>query len=222
MRIRPYCTLDDTAPANALHERSRLSCYIADMPLEERTDMSSPATIVTTMTRFLMISAFTLLAGCAGYSGAGLKPGIATVTDVEASMGTPAMVWKNPQGQVIQLAYPRGPAGYVSFMAHFNDQGKLEKIEQVLDERHFAQLKAGMTQADVLRILGPYRDTNVFPARDELDWNYGYCSQNLQRMAYSVMFDTRTSLVTGGQTNPDPLFPGGKMYAQPCIPWTGN
>ena len=184
--------------------------------------MTAPLKAATTITRFLTTCAATLLIGCAGYSGAGLQPGIATIADVEASMGTPAMTWKNRQGQIIQLAYPRGPAGYVTFIAYFNDSGKLENIVQVLDERHFAQLKTGMTQADELRIIGPYRDTNVFPARDELDWNYGYCSQNLQRMAYSVMFDTKTNLVTGGQTNPDPLFPGGKMYAQPCIPWTGN
>ena len=176
----------------------------------------------TWLSRGIACAAIFVLSACAGYSGAGLKPGVATVTEVEASMGQPAMSWKNQQGQITQLAYPRGPAGYVSFMAYFDPQGKLLRIEQVLDERHFAMIKADMTQAEVLRILGPYRDTNVFTARNELDWNYGYCSQNLQRMAYSVMFDTRTGLVTGGQTNPDPLFPGGKMYAQPCIPWTGN
>lgn len=160
--------------------------------------------------------------GCASYSGAGLKPGVATVADVEATMGIPAMRWDDARGQVSQLAYPRGPAGYVTFMAFFDGAGKLIKIDQVLNERHFALVTVGSTQAEVLKILGPYRDTNVFSARDELDWNYGYCSQNIQRMAYSVMFDTKTGLVTGGQTNPDPLFPGGKMYAQPCVPWTGE
>ena len=179
-------------------------------------------TLKSTLHRGFVALVVALLTACAGYSGAGLKPGAATIADTEASMGQPAMAWKNKQGQIIQLAYPRGPAGYVSFMAYFNDQGKLEKIEQVLDERHFAMIQPGATKDDVLRILGPYRDTNVFPARDELDWNYGYCSQNLQRMAYSVMINTKTGLVTGGQTNPDPLYPGGKMYAQPCIPWTGN
>ena len=176
----------------------------------------------TKLSGWLIAMAAATLTACASYSGAGLKPGIATVADVEATMGQPAMVWKNKQGQITQLAYPRGPAGFVSFMAYFDAQGKLQKIEQVLDERHFFLVKNGMTQDEVLRILGPYRDSNVFTARNELDWNYGYCSQNLQRMAYSVMFDTKTGLVTGGQTNPDPLFPAGRMYAQPCIPWTGN
>ena len=170
----------------------------------------------------LLLGVLGSVSGCASYSGSGLKPGVATVADVETTMGVPALQWKNAQGQVTQLAYPRGPAGYVTFMAFFDNAGKLQKITQVLDEKHFAQIPKGATQADVLKILGPERDTNVFSARDELDWNYGYCSQNLQRMAYSVMFDTKTLLVTGGQTNPDPLFPGGKMYAQPCIPWTGN
>ena len=162
------------------------------------------------------------IGGCASYSGAGLKPGVSTVADVESTMGAPGMSWKNSEGQIVQLAYPRGPAGYVTFMVFFDDAGKMQKIEQVLNEKHFAQVQIGATQEQVLKILGPYRDTNVFTARDEMDWNYGYCSQNLQRMAYSVIFDTKTLLVTGGQTNPDPLFPGGKIYAQPCIPWTGN
>ena len=184
--------------------------------------MVAPRTLFKPQKTWLLLATIALISGCAGYSGSGLKPGIATITDVESSMGQPALAWKNTQGQVVQLAYPRGPAGYVTFMAFFSDAGKLDKIEQVLDERHFALIKTGATKEEVLRIIGPYRDTNVFSARDELDWNYGYCSQNLQRMAYSVMFDTKTGLVTGGQTNPDPLFPGGKMYAQPCIPWTGN
>ena len=88
--------------------------------------------------RFLiaLITGFAL-AGCASYSGAGLKPGVATVADVEATMGQPGLAWKNTQGQVVQLAYPRGPAGWVSFMVYFDDQGKMTRKEQVLDLQHF-------------------------------------------------------------------------------------
>lgn len=94
--------------------------------------------------------------------------------------------------------------------------------DNALGERHFYLIKTGMTPDQVLRILGPYGDSNSFPARDELDWNYGYCSQFMQRMEYSVMFNTETGLVSGGQTNPDPLFPTRRQYAQPCTRWTSN
>ncbi|SBT04719.1 conserved hypothetical protein [Candidatus Accumulibacter aalborgensis] len=49
-----------------------------------------------------------------------------------ASMGEPAMVWKNPDGSE-QLAYPRGPAGTQTFMAYVGPDGTLQRIEKVLD-----------------------------------------------------------------------------------------
>ena len=49
-----------------------------------------------------------LLSACASYSGSNLKPGVATLPEVTASMGEPAMRWKDPDGRE-QLAYPRGP-----------------------------------------------------------------------------------------------------------------
>ena len=44
----------------------------------------------------LGLTILALLAGCASYSGRGLKPGIATETKVRAEMGTPAATWETP------------------------------------------------------------------------------------------------------------------------------
>ena len=51
-----------------------------------------------------MTIAAVFITGCASYSGAGLKPGIATLQDVEATMGQPAMVWKNDRGLITPLS----------------------------------------------------------------------------------------------------------------------
>lgn len=171
---------------------------------------------------FIVVSTALTLTGCASYSGAGLKPGMATVSDVQASMGEPGLTWKYAHGQINQMAYVRGPAGWVSFMVYFDDAGKLTHIDQVLDERHFTLVPIGATQDEVLKILGPYRDTYEFPAKNELDWNYGYCSSSLLRMTFSVTFDDRTLLVKGNGNNPDPYYQRGGMYTTYCIPWTGS
>lgn len=170
----------------------------------------------------VMTIAAVLISGCASYSGAGLKPGIATVQDVESTMGQPAMAWKNDRGLITQLSYPRGPAGWVSFMVYFDDQGKMTRKEQVLDLKHFTEIKIGDTQEQVLKILGPYRDTYHFPQKKALDWNWGWCDQSLLRMAFTVTFDEDTLLVKTTEIWPDPFYQRGGMYSTYCEPWTGD
>ena len=61
-----------------------------------------------------LFSAF-LMTACASYNGRGLLAGVATVRDVMAVMGEPALRWQDADGSQ-QLAYPRGPAGYHTYM----------------------------------------------------------------------------------------------------------
>ena len=92
-----------------------------------------------------------LLCACAAYNGHGLKPGVDQLENVLEVMGQPAMRWQNPDGSV-QLAYPRGPMGYHTFMVHIGSDGKLRQIENVLDEKTFSRIQPGMTEEDVLHI----------------------------------------------------------------------
>lgn len=169
----------------------------------------------------LLIIAFAvlkpILTGKDSYSGTTLKPGVSTLADVEATMGKPAETWQNERGQVSQLSYPRGPAGYVSFMVHMSPDGTVRDVDQVLDEAHFDQVRPGMSQSDVLRILGPARSTNVFASKNRLYWNYGYCSEFGRRMEYAVEFDNTTKRVTGRVEIPDPLVNGSESGF--CQPW---
>lgn len=80
-----------------------------------------------------------VLSACAGYSGYGLKPGVATLPEVIATMGKPTLSWKDPDGSE-QLAYPRGPAGPQTFMVFMAPDGRLQRIEQVLNMEHFARI----------------------------------------------------------------------------------
>ena len=70
-------------------------------------------------------------------------------------MGEPAVRWREADGRE-QYAYPRGPFGTQTFMAFIGPDGRLERIEPVLNYAHFALIRYGVsTQDDVLKLLGP-------------------------------------------------------------------
>ena len=70
--------------------------------------------------------------------------------------------------------------------------------------KSFALVKVGDTQEQVLKTLGKYRDTALYTARNELDWNYVTCN-NGRSEVHSIQFDTRTGRVVGSVTTPDTM-----------------
>ena len=137
-----------------------------------------------------------LLAACASYSGSSLKPGEARLEDVQALMGAPALRWQDPDGSV-QLAYPRGPIGYHTFMVNLVPDGRLQSITNVLEPAGFARIRPGMTKGEVLRVLGPpnYNLTVYFKARDELVWDWRFCSDLGAASRFQVLFDNTLGTV---------------------------
>jgi hypothetical protein len=163
--------------------------------------------------RATLVAAAALLSACAGYSGSDLEPGRSTLPEVVASMGEPALRWEDPDGRV-QLAFPRGPMGTETFMAHIAADGRLERIEAVLDAEHFARIEAGRSdQAAVLRVLGPPQaQLSVHFARgDELVWKWRFCDVFSRQALFAVAFDVRTTLVRSTYQVPDYRFPGGEV-----------
>lgn len=147
--------------------------------------------------RLLFVILLTLLASaCASYGGAGLKPGVSTLDDVLRVMGKPAMSWTDSDGS-IQLAYPRGPMGFHSFMAYIAPDSKLVRIRSVLQPESFARIRPGMTQQQVLRVLGPPQPawTGYYPRRDELAWEWRFCNDWHQASRFDVLFDAGSKKV---------------------------
>lgn len=142
-----------------------------------------------------------LFSACAGYSGANLKSGVATEAEVVQTMGSPAMTWTLPGGGK-QLAYPRGPMGFQTYMAYIDNAGKLERIENVMNMATFAKVQPGMTQAQVLQLIGPSQPqwTAYFKARDELVWEWRYCDSWGSAARFDVLFDGTTKIVRTTQT----------------------
>jgi hypothetical protein len=159
----------------------------------------------------LLVGAVLILSACAGYDGSNLKPGESALADVIESMGMPAMHWKDADGRE-QLAYPRGPAATQTFMVFLEPDGRLARIEKVLDMEHFARIerdKSGM--ADVLRLLGPVWPSNdaYFEARDERVWSWLFCDSWNREAYFDVLFDGTTGIVRTTWQRPNYVGPDG-------------
>lgn len=135
----------------------------------------------------LGLTILALLAGCASYSGRGLEPGTASESEVWNVMGEPAVTWETPGGSA--WAYPRGPLGMETFLVRFDESGTLASIEQVLDEKHFAQIKADMTQDDVLHLIGPPFQILTFSNLNEVSWDYRFRDLWGYNSIFSAIFD---------------------------------
>jgi hypothetical protein len=112
-----------------------------------------------------------IAAGCAGYSGAGLVPGVATEAEVEKAMG-PSADRRQRGGETIRY-YPRLPAGREMYAARFGPDGKLIAIEQRLAREYVDQLVLReSTEEDVRDLLGPPYRTMAFPRQKRHVWLY--------------------------------------------------
>ena len=170
--------------------------------------------VVTALRRRAAPLAFAiLLSACAGYGGSDLRPGLSSRVQVLAAMGEPALRWQDADGRE-QLAYPRGPEGTETYMAHLAADGRLERIEAVLNPETFARIEPGRTdQAAVLRLLGPPPPqlTVHFGHSGETVWRWRFCDAFSRQALFSVVFDARTDIVRSTYQRPDYRFPGGEV-----------
>jgi len=129
-----------------------------------------------------------VLAACASYDGRGLRPGASSEAELRQVMGEPAMQFPNADGSR-RLAYPRGPVGTQTFMVTVSRDGIVQSIEPVLDDGTFNAIKPGLTQDEVLRMIGPPRDTMSFPRQGHTAWDWKYQDTWGYQAIFSVTFD---------------------------------
>jgi hypothetical protein len=151
-----------------------------------------------------------VLSGCASYGGSSLQKGVATLPEVLGTMGEPAMRWNHSDGSV-QLAFPRGPSGTQTFMVHLGPDGKLERIDKVLRPEFLNQIRPGMSQDEVMRLIGPPQPhwTQYFKWRNELAWEWLICDNWSQEAFFNVLFDGTTNEVRSTMQRPNIQGPRG-------------
>jgi hypothetical protein len=111
-----------------------------------------------------------LVSGCAS-DGRNLQPGVDS-NAVRAQMGAPKEVIRLADGGEAWF-YPGGRVRKETYRAELGSDGRLRKVEQVLDERHFASIVPGKTTGeDVRRMIGS--PEQEFRGYNETVWQYHY------------------------------------------------
>lgn len=148
-----------------------------------------------------------LLSACAGYEPDTSLMGQDRAAIV-ARMGPPALELPGPEG--LTLVYARGPRGLHTYFITFNAQGRTVGWEQRLTEGYFARVRPGMTQQEVLALIGPSRELiELGRGRGEV-WSYRY--ENPFCQWFRVEFSAEKTVRGSGYSPPPecgdkPLFP---------------
>ena len=112
------------------------------------------------------------LCACSAYGPHGLRPG-ASVDATVASMGRPTADIALADGGR-RLEFGRGPYGKHTYMLNFNAKGELLRWEQVLTELKFAEIKPGMSSAEVLVRIGHPSELRPIGLQKQTAWSYRY------------------------------------------------
>jgi len=134
----------------------------------------------------IFLASLAVAAGCAS-TGGNLQPG-APETEVRSAMGVPAMELSNPDGMRL-LYYPRGPLGNQTYVATLNSGGALVEVRNVLSDGTFNAIRPGMTEAQVLLMIGPPREKDFFSNLQQTAWDWKYLDAWGYESIFSVMFD---------------------------------
>lgn len=124
-----------------------------------------------------------------------LNPGVSTGAEVRTIMGQPTYEWKDPDGAVT-WEFPRGPSGSVTYMIDLRPDGVLKAIRQVLREEYFAQIRPGLTQDEVRKLIGRPAETMTFPLKKEEVWSWKFEEGSGQYWHFHVHFDLGGKVVT--------------------------
>jgi outer membrane protein assembly factor BamE (lipoprotein component of BamABCDE complex) len=136
----------------------------------------------------VLLLAALLAAACASYGGASLRPGASSEAEVLQVMGAPAMRFTDNDGSKV-LVYPRGPLGTQTFMVRLDARGVVRSIDPVLGDDTFNAIQPGLTTDDVVRMIGPPRETMTFERLGHEAWDYKYVDTWGYPAIFSVTFD---------------------------------
>lgn len=122
-----------------------------------------------------LVVAGLLAAGCTNMSSpTRLAPG-ASADEIRQLLGEPSGRYPLDSGAQ-RLEYARGPYGKQTWMLDVDASGRLLAATQVLDEKRFGTIRAGMTRDEVLRLIGRPSSIGYVGWQKQTVWSYRYAS----------------------------------------------
>lgn len=134
------------------------------------------------------------LTGCDGARLAQLRMGQSTEADVCAQFGQPNEVYLLTDG-ARQLEFSRQPEGVTNFMITLGADGKLRSIVQTLQADTFAQIKPGLSQGDVRKLLGRPAYKRHFALKNEDLWEWRW-QDGPQTRLFGVTFNAQGAVAS--------------------------
>ncbi|MFZ4480285.1 MAG: hypothetical protein ACOYNZ_10395 [Rhodoferax sp.] len=112
-----------------------------------------------------------LLSACSAYAPADALIGMSR-EELVVRMGQPDM--ERQYSDAIRLEFPRGPFGTHTWFVYLDKGGRVGRAEQVLNEQNFSLVNAGMSQRDVLELLGRPGEVQLLGRSRGVVWSYRY------------------------------------------------
>src|SRR5512144_2418965 len=141
-------------------------------------EVAMPARIVRAMTAALALG---LLGACANY--ASITPGTPAAA-VESHSGKPSRVWPDAGGGST-WEYPMGPQGRYTYMVRMGPEGRVARVDQVLDWTTFRRIVPGMPMAEVEHLLGRPYSRVAFPLTGQTAWAWRFMETVTPRCFYA-------------------------------------
>ncbi|MET1115709.1 MAG: outer membrane protein assembly factor BamE [Comamonas sp.] len=128
------------------------------------------------------------LAGCDPQRVRELEEDVSTEVDVRDRFGEPENIWQEADG-ARTFEYNRQPAGHQNYMITIGPDGRMRALRQVVAAHVFDQVRAGMTQQEVRRMLGKPAKRTQYERKRETDWDWRYVEPPTTEMVFTVTFD---------------------------------
>ncbi|MCD2511356.1 outer membrane protein assembly factor BamE domain-containing protein [Comamonas endophytica] len=139
------------------------------------------------------------LMGCDDQRIRELEEDVSTEVDVRDRFGVPENIWQEADGSRT-FEYNRQPAGHQNYMITIGPDGRMRALRQVVAPHVFAQVRPGMTQQEVRRMLGKPAKRTTYDLKRETDWDWRYVEPPTTEMLFTVTFDNDGRVVRTGRS----------------------
>lgn len=140
------------------------------LALPKLVRMKRPATF-SFLRPLLAASLVAGLGACAGYAPSADLQG-ADRARVTRAMGQPTLILPQPAGE--RLVYARGPQGLHTYFVDLDTQGRVLRWEQRLTDPVFNQITPGMSEREVVALVGPSFEVSHLARQRGKVWAYRY------------------------------------------------
>lgn len=146
--------------------------------------------------------ALTLL-GCDQQRIDALEEGVSTEAEVRAQFGQPTTIWPEADG-ARTFEYNRQPQGNQNYMITIGLDGTMTALRQVLAPHVFEQVRPGMSQEQVRRLLGQPAQRTTYDLKQETDWDWRWMDPPTRQMVFTVTFGSDGRVLRSGSREPMP------------------